>query len=317
MSWLLMAEAAELLDDPSVDGERVKAFVLDAAGGRSDGLQIDVKRIEGEKGAADFIRCVIAGRSGRTAGGAAPTLGIVGRLGGIGARPSRIGFTSDGDGALSAVTIAAKLARMRVKGDVLEGDVIVTTQICPNAPTRPHEPVPFMDSPVSSAQSNAAEVDPRMDAILCIDTTKGNRIVNRRGIAVTPTVKDGWILRTSEPLLTILEQTTGELPSVLPLTMQDITPYGNGIYHLNSILQPSVATAAPCVGVAITAVSQVAGCATGATHLADVDEAVRFSIEAAKSFTAGACPFYDEAEFEKLVGLYGGMSRLRTMGGAS
>lgn len=317
MSWLLMAEAAELLDDPSVDGERVKAFVLDAAGGRSGGVHIEVKRMAGEKGAADFIRCVIAGRRGRTAGGDAPTLGIVGRLGGIGARPSRIGFTSDGDGALSAVTIAAKLARMHAKGDVLEGDVIVTTQICPNAPTRPHEPVPFMDSPVSSAQSNAAEVDPSMDAILCIDTTKGNRIVNRRGIALTPTVKDGWILRTSEPLLTILEQTTGELPSVLPLTMQDITPYGNGIYHLNSILQPSVATAAPCVGVAVTAASQVAGCATGATHLADVDEAVRFAIEAAKSFTAGSCPFYDEEEFNRLVALYGAMSRLRTMGGES
>ena len=34
---------------------------------------------------------------------------------------------------------------------------------------------------------------------------------------------------------------------VFPLTVQDITPYGNGLYHLNSILQPSTATNAPVV----------------------------------------------------------------------
>lgn len=314
MSWLLMAAVADLLDDPQVDGASVKTFVSNAAGGTCQGLRIDVERVRGGKGVADFIRVAVPGSCGRLSGGSAPTLGIVGRLGGIGARPSRIGFTSDGDGALAAVTIAAKLARMFARGDILKGDVIVTTQICPNAPTREHEPVPFMDSPVTSAQSNAYEIDPAMEAVLCIDTTKGNRIVNHRGIAITPTVKDGWILRTSESFMSILEQTTGELPVVLPLTMQDITPYGNDVYHLNSILQPSVATQAPCVGVAITAVSQVAGCATGATHLEDVDEAVRFSIEIAKAYGAGACSFYDPAEYARLIALYGSMSRLRTMG---
>lgn len=153
-----------------------------------------------------------------------------------------------------------------------------------------------------------------MEAILSIDTTKGNRIVNHRGIAVTPTVKDGWILRTAEPVLDILTSTTGKLPVVLPITQQDITPYGNGIYHLNSILQPSVATAAPVIGVAITAVSQVAGCATGATHMEDVDEAVRFSIEVAKAFGAGQCPFYDADEYARLLALYGPLSHFRTMG---
>ena len=58
------------------------------------------------------------------------------------------GFTSDGDGALAALTIAAKLGQMHVRGDILEGDVMIRTHVCPNAPTRPHEPVPFMDSPV-------------------------------------------------------------------------------------------------------------------------------------------------------------------------
>lgn len=309
MSWRQMIELQELLDDPAVTGEAAAAYLE-----REGVPDLAVTRVEGEKGEADFIRAVIPGTDGRLSGGNAPTLGIVGRLGGIGARPARIGFTSDGDGALSALTIAAKLGQMHTRGDRLKGDVIVTTQICPNAPTRPHDPVPFMDSPVTSAQANDAEVDPAMEAILSIDTTKGNRIVNHRGIAVTPTVKDGWILRTCEPVLSILEQTTGKLPVVLPLTMQDITPYGNDIYHLNSILQPSVATEAPVIGVAITAVSQVAGCATGATRLEDVDEAVRFAIEVAKAYGAGACPFYDPQEFGRILGRYGRMSHLRTMG---
>ena len=101
---------------------------------------------------------------------------------------------------------------------------------------------------------------------------------------------------------------------VLPLTQQDITPYGNDVYHLNSILQPSVATGSPCVGVAITTQSQVAGCATGATHVSDVDEAVRFSIEVAQAYTAGKCHFYDSDEYQLLVSKYGTLSHFRTMG---
>lgn len=309
MSFGIVIDLLEFLDDPSVDGEKT-ARKIESFGA----VSVRVKRLNGEKGSTDFLRCLIAGRNGRTAGGNAPTLGIVGRLGGLGARPSRLGFTSDGDGALSALSVAAKLARMNSRGDVLEGDVIVTTHICPSAPTRPHDPVPFMDSPVSSAQCNAEEIDPAMDAVISIDTTKGNRIYNRRGIAITPTVRDGWILRVSEDLLDILAVTTGELPGVLPITQQDITPYGNGLYHLNSILQPSVAAPLPTVGLAIVAQSQVPGCATGATHAADVDQAVRFTIEVAKAFTAGQCDFYNQDEFERMHQLYGSLSHFRTMG---
>lgn len=137
MSWRQMIELQELLDDPAVTGEAAAAYLE-----REGVPDLAVTRVEGEKGEADFIRAVIPGTDGRLSGGNAPTLGIVGRLGGIGARPARIGFTSDGDGALSALTIAAKLGQMHTRGDRLKGDVIVTTQICPNAPTRPHDPVP-------------------------------------------------------------------------------------------------------------------------------------------------------------------------------
>ena len=305
----ILLDLLDLLDDPHVTGESVVNRL------KSWGVKHASSKTIGTNGkTTDFVSVLIPGRNGKTAGGTAPTLGIVGRLGGLGARPALIGFTSDGDGALAALTIAAKLGQMHERGDILEGDIMIRTHVCPNAPTRPHKPVPFMDSPVTSAQCNAEEVDPVMDALLSIDTTKGNRILNARGIAITPTVKDGYLLRTSEDLLSILESTTGCLPMVLPLTQQDITPYGNDVYHLNSILQPSVATESPCVGVAITTQSQVAGCATGATHVPDVDEAVRFSIEVAQAYTAGKCHFYDSDEYQLLVSKYGTLSHFRTMG---
>ena len=60
--------------------------------------------------------------------------------------------------------------------------------------TIPHDPVPFMGSPVDIATMNRHEIDPQMDAILSIDTTRGNLIINQRGFAISPTVKDGYIL---------------------------------------------------------------------------------------------------------------------------
>lgn len=248
----------DAMDDGYVTGEKVKALFADYAE-----ISVEVQTVTGEKGSTDFIKIVIPGTEGKSKGGSVPTLGIVGRLGGIGARPSRIGLVSDADGAVAAVASALKLADMQVKGDRLKGDVIVTTHICPDAPTRPHEPVDFMDSPVDIGAMNAHEVLPEMDAVLSIDTTKGNRVINHKGFAISPTVKEGYILRVSEDLLRIMEMTTGLLPVTFPITMQDITPYGNDLYHINSILQPAVATSAPVVGVAVTAQSVVPGCGTG------------------------------------------------------
>lgn len=277
-------------------------------------VEATVETVEGEKGSTDFIKIVIPGSQGKLAGGEIPTLGVIGRLGGIGARPSRIGLVSDADGAVAAVATALKLADMQVKGDTLLGDVIVTTHICPDAPTRPHEPVDFMDSPVDILTMNNHEVIPEMDCIISIDTTKGNRVINHKGIALSPTVKEGYILRVSEDLLRIKEMTTGKFPVTFPITSQDITPYGNDLYHINSILQPSVATNAPVVGLAITAQSIVPGCGTGASHETDIADAVRFSIEVAKEVGNSTCQFFDKDEFGRMTDLYGSMKVLQTMG---
>lgn len=317
-------DVIDLLDRPAADGRLLAAHLSsvrdsaarDAGTASGDGaadapLEITVTRVEGERGGTDFVKVTIPGRSGKSRGGDAPTLGILGRLGGVGARPERVGLVSDADGAVAALAAAAKLLDMHARGDVLEGDVIVSTHVCPDAPTRPHDPVPFMDSPVSVLDCNRQEISPEMDAVVSIDTTKGNRLLNHRGVALSPTVRQGWILRVSEDLLGLLETVTGEPAHVLPITMQDITPYGNGVHHINSIMQPCVATDAPVVGLALTTSTAVAGCGTGASHETDIAVAGRFAVEAAKEFGRGAARFHDPEEFARLLDLYGPMTRLQ------
>lgn len=309
MSLKYTMEVMDMLDDPSINGEKIVELFEDA-----NYCEASYQTVEGDQGSTDFVKILIKGTNGKSSGGDAPTLGIVGRLGGIGARPKRIGFVSDGDGAAAAVATALKLQSMSVRGDRLEGDVYITTHICPHAPTEPHEPVEFMGSPVDILTMNQYEVLPEMDAVLSIDTTKGNKVFNHRGIAISPTVKSGYILKFCDDLIRIKEMTTGQLPVTFAVTTQDITPYGNDVYHINSILQPAVATDAPVVGVAITAESVVPGSGTGASHEVDVAQAVRFSIEVAKEYTGNKIEFYDDAEFERLEKLYGSMKHLQTLG---
>lgn len=305
-----LLEVYDILDDSKASGKKVEKYLKSI----NKKANIEVYELVGPKGKTDMVKVYIEGTNGKRSGGNCPTIGLLGRLGGIGARPERVGFVSDGDGALIAVSLAAKLLDMKNKGDHLDGDVFISTHICPDAPTQPHEPVAFMGSPVDMEQVNREEVDDSLDAILSVDTTKGNRIINNRGFAISPTVKEGYILRVSEDLLDIYEIAVGKRPNVFALSTQDITPYGNDIYHLNSILQPSTATDSPVVGVAITTETMVPGCATGATHLSDLDEAARFMLEVAKAFGKKKCNFYNKEEFKRIKKLYGDMNHLRTLG---
>jgi hypothetical protein len=302
-------EVMELLDSANVTGKEVSEFLM----GR--GLKdIIVKHIQDKNGGTDFVKIRINGTDGKTVGGGSPTLGVIGRLGGIGARPEQIGLVSDSDGAVTALSVALKLGDMQVKGDHLSGDVIIATHICPNAPIRPHKPVPFMGSPVDMTTMNKEEVELEMDAILSIDTTKGNRVANWRGFAITPTTKEGWVLKVSDSLLDIMEWVTGQPPKVCPITTQDITPYGNNLYHINSIMQPTIATDKPVVGVAITTEVPVPGCGTGSSHPTDIELAARFTLEVAKSYSKGVCSFYDEEEWGNISTRYGALTKLQTLG---
>jgi hypothetical protein len=109
-------EVLDLLDDPAASGARVGAL-LRARGAEA----VAVEPVRGERGQTDFVRLTVPGRRGRRAGGDAPTLGIVGRLGGVGARPAQIGFVSDGDGAAASLAAGLKLVEMAARGDRLPG----------------------------------------------------------------------------------------------------------------------------------------------------------------------------------------------------
>jgi len=296
-------QAYDVLDHPQADGEAVRT-ALDGTG-----VDVDVTTISGDEGTTDFVKVVVPGHDPE-----ADTLGVVGRLGGVGARPAEIGMVSDADGAIVALAAAFELAEMYERDEMLPGDVRIATHVCPDAPTSPHDPVPFMGSPVDMTTMNRHEVDEEMDAVLSVDATKGNRVHCERGFAVTPTVKEGWILKPSEALLDVQERVTGEPPSTLTLTTQDITPYGNDVHHVNSILQPATATDAPVVGVATTSVNPVPGCGTGANYLPEIAEATGFVVETAKDFTRGRASFYDEEEFDHMQSLYGSMNHLQTAG---
>ena len=300
MTMKQVLETAQLLDRADASGALV-ARVLEGRGL----VDVTVARAASPKGGTDYIKVVVPGS------GTGRTLGIIGRLGGIGARPARLGLVSDADGAIVAIATALKLADMRSVGDELAGPVIITTNICPDAPTRPYSPVPRMSSPLDTATKNRHEVDARMEAIVSVDATKGNDIFNIPGIAITPTVKEGWVLRVSPAVAALLSHVTGSLPAVLPITTQDITAQENGVYHINSIVQPAIATTAPVIGLALTTATAVPGSATGANRLTDLEAAARFCIELAKEFTAGALELFDAAEWSRLVTLYGRLDRFQ------
>ncbi|WP_162046667.1 DUF1177 domain-containing protein [Vibrio taketomensis] len=297
----------DLLDCPNVDGTVIKNYFA-----QYEGVDCTVSTIHGKKGKTDFVRIVIPGLNGKLSGGQSPTLGVIGRLGGIGARPTHVGLVSDADGAVAAIATAMKLAEMFQRGDRIQSDVIITTHICPDAPTFPHKPVDFMDSPVSMVEMNQHEVDPACDAIISVDTTKGNRIINHKGIAISPTVMQGVILHVAEDMVRIVETCTGQPAVTFPLSMLDITPYGNGLYHINSILQPAVAAQCPVVGLAITAAVAVPGCATGASHATDIALAASVCVETAKQMSAGNCKFFCTEQVEIFRNLYGSMQHLQS-----
>ncbi|MEX0633482.1 DUF1177 domain-containing protein [Serratia ureilytica] len=103
-----------MIDSAFVSGRRRRSVCAYPA------IRASTLRAEGPKGAP--ILCAsrspaaqaIRWRCGADAGHYRPP-------GGIGARPTRIGLVSDGDGAIAAIAAALKLAEMQRKGDTLPG----------------------------------------------------------------------------------------------------------------------------------------------------------------------------------------------------
>ena len=83
-------EAYDVLDNSTVTGNDVANYLKSI----KPDADIEVYELVGPKGSTDMLKVRIPGTNGKSKGGNAPTLGILGRLGGIGARPEMIGFVS-------------------------------------------------------------------------------------------------------------------------------------------------------------------------------------------------------------------------------
>lgn len=107
-----LTDVFDLLDRSTASGQAMKEYLLSI----NPDTKIEVLVLKGVNPpyqTTDVIRIYIPGKNGKTNQGTCPTLGIIGRLGGLGARPEMTGFVSDGDGACASLTAAAKLLGRR------------------------------------------------------------------------------------------------------------------------------------------------------------------------------------------------------------
>ncbi len=294
-------DVLEYLDDARNAADRFAGLLPDGA------RKIEVTPFESDLGKTDFIKILIPGATGKSAGGAAPTLGIIGSNGGLRLPGAYPGLASDADGCIVGLACALRLARMRTRGQQLAGDVLISTHICQQAHPAPHDPFPFVMSPLPSSEKHPRLVDDRMDAILTPETCKGNKMVSHLGFAVTPPVREGFILRAHETVLHIMEMVTGKAPVVFPITMQDVTPYELGVHHICGMVLPSIFSTAPVIGVPLVTEIQTHPSATGAQQPMVLESAARFCIEVATAFGNGDCEFYYPGDFEGMLESFGAM----------
>jgi hypothetical protein len=297
-------EVIDVLDDPKAGANEFNALLPKGA------CETSIEPYSGELGKTEFVAYRFKGSEGRSSGGQARTIGIIGSLGAMRLPGDYQGMNSDADGGLVALACALRLARMWTRNQVLKGDVIVTTHICQAGHPEPHDPVPFVMPPLDVDEEYRRLVDPAMEAILTPETCKGNRVFNQTGFAITPPVKEGYILRPHVSLIHTMEMVTTRPALVFPINMQDITPFGNGIHHVCGMMLPAQFTKAPIVGVPLTGQVQVLAAATNVFQYSALEAAGRYCIEIATAYGIGHCHFYYEDDFAGMTRRYGSMSHL-------
>lgn len=293
-----------LIDRPDAGGNIISAFFKTET--TNPRLRPEVHRISSGTHSTDVLRWTLPGRAGRSSGGAAPTLAIIGRLGGTGVRPHREGTVSDCDGAVIAVATALKLVRAIEYGEPTWGDVIVVTQMCPSAPIRNYPVSGQMDSPVPvDVLLSQFESPSEADALISVDTTRSHYLLNHTGLAITPTLINGVLMRVSDDLMNLLAQVTSDPPVALPITMQDITPISSGLFRINSIMQPGNYFQGPMVGLASVSRHPIRGATPGASRPENLEAGARFCVEAARRFGRELISFVDEEQYARFTSLYG------------
>lgn len=297
-------ETIDVLDHPKAGAKEFNELLPPGV------CETKIEPFSGPLGSTEFVTYTFKGREGRSSGGKARTMGIIGSLGAMRLPGEYKGLNSDADGGLVALACVLRLARMWSREQALKGDVIVTTHICQSGHPEPHDPVPFVMPPMPVDDEYRRLTHPDMEAILAPETAKGNRIFNQSGFAITPPVKQGYILRPHVSLIHTMEMVTAQPARVFPINTQDVTPFGNDIHHVCGMMLPGQFTDAPVVGVPITAQNQVLAAATGVYQATILEAAGRFCVEVATAYGIGDCHLFYQADFDAMTARYGSMAHL-------
>ncbi len=280
---------------------------VDAVLARFPAIKMDIKRevVSNEKGSTEFVKILIPGTRGKSSQGDTRTLGVIGSLGAIRVPGENQAMVSDADGCLGALAVALEFARMAAKGQRLASDVVISTHICTQGREEPHDPYPFVMTPLPSPQKHPRLVDPRMDGILAVETCKSNKLISHKGFAITHVAKEGLLLRLHSDLIHIMEMVTGELPVIFPVSQQDLTPYDTGIHHVCGMMLGNLFTDAPVIGVPLVTQAQTWPAWTNVTDPYVLEKTGRFCIDVATRFGLGTCEFFYEDDFVKMKKLFG------------
>jgi hypothetical protein len=302
----MLQEILDILDFMTTPRASVADFAkLLPAGTHS--LRSDELVVEGRE--MTFVKILFPGRRGKSTGGNTRTLGVIGSLGALRVPGENLALVSDADGCLVALALALRLARMAAKGQVLANDVLISTQLCHDGRAEPHDPYPFVMSPIPSRLKHPRLVDPSMDGLVVVETCKSNKLVSHKGFAITHVAKEGMLLRLHANLIHIQEMVTGRLPVIFPVSQQDLTPYETGIHHVCGMMLPGLYTDAPVLGVPLTTEAQTWPAWTNVAHAPELDQAGRFCLEVATRFGLGECEFFYEDDYQAMKRFYGTLPR--------
>lgn len=297
-------EVFDLLTSAKVNSTRIVEYISSFGP-----CKAQVEGSCGPNGSYKTLKVTIAGTDGAISGGKSPTLGFVGQVGDQASSQSKNERIPDYIGTSIVLLTAAKILQMITSGNALRGDVILSAQIGSNTSTS----VSSENTTFQKEVPTHTEVSLVMDAVISIGSYRGAKIGYNKSIAISPTVKEGYILEISDDLWALAKKTNDVSPISLPLSQQDIIPCEKGLPQAHTILQPSRATSAPVVGIGIQ--NEMASRHGLNTSLFErIESTGRFLVTVATAFTNNNCSLYDEHEFTILRTSYGDMSHFQHIG---
>lgn len=294
-------EVLDLLTSAEVNGTMLVEY-LNSLGS----CEAQVECVCGLNGSYKTLKVTITGTDGAISGGGSPTLGFVGQVGDQASSQSKNERIPDYIGTSIVLLTATKILQMNKSGNALRGDVILSAQISSNTATSEN-------TTLQKEVPTHTEVSQFMDAVISIGSYKREKVGYHKGIAISPTVKEGYILKLSDDLWALAKKNTDVLPISLPLSQQDIIPRETGLPQAHTILQPSRATSAPVVGIGIQN-EKASGQGLETCFSERIESTGRFLATVATAFTNGECSFFDEQEFTLLRTSYGDMSHFQHIG---